>query len=69
MARAKIEQWARVTGPNLSPDSVERGVKNGDVLKSPQFKEACEKAGIPATRRQASRFRRKLGLAYSHRNK
>lgn len=28
------------------------------------FKKACEKAGIPATSRQASKFRNKCGLAY-----
>ena len=28
------------------------------------FKNACEKAGIPATKRQASKFRRKLGKAW-----
>ncbi len=67
MAKSSITQWTRVTGPNLSPDSIERGKKNEAVLKSPQFIAACEKAGIPATRRQASRFRRKHGLAYSHR--
>lgn len=28
------------------------------------FKAACEKAGIPATKRQASKWRRKFGTAY-----
>ena len=28
------------------------------------FKTACEKAGIPATKRQASKWRRKFGTAY-----
>lgn len=28
---------------------------------------ACEKASIPPTKRQASKFRRKQGLAYQHR--
>lgn len=65
----KNTQWTRVTGPNLSPESLERGKKNEDTMKSSHFKESCEKAGIPATRRQASKFRRKLGLAYRHHNK
>ena len=29
------------------------------------FKNACEQAGIPATKRQASKFRRKFGLAWN----
>lgn len=65
----KLGQWKRVTGPNLSPECIERGKKNDGVLNSPQFKEACEKAGIPATRRQASKFRRKMGKAYLNRNR
>lgn len=28
------------------------------------FKAACEKVGIPATKRQASKWRRKFGTAY-----
>ena len=31
------------------------------------FKAACEKAGIPATKRQASKWRRKFGTAYRNR--
>ena len=31
------------------------------------FKDACEKANIPATRRQASRWRLKKGLAWKFR--
>ena len=38
---------------------------NREFAKSnSQFKAACEKAGIPATQRQASRYRRKMGKAY-----
>lgn len=29
-----------------------------------EFKAACEKAGVPATARQAGKFRRKAGRAY-----
>lgn len=37
-----------------------------DFLKSedPKFLEACAKAGIPPTRRQASKWLAKRGLAY-----
>lgn len=31
------------------------------------FKAACEKVGIPATKRQASKWRRKFGAAYCNR--
>ena len=31
------------------------------------FKDACKEAGIPPTLRQASKFRRQLGIAYRHR--
>lgn len=65
----KVGQWTRVTGPNLCPEYAERAKKNDGVVNSPQFKEACEKAGIEPTRRQASKFRRKMGLAYQNRNR
>ena len=29
-----------------------------------EFRRACEKVGIPPTKRQASKWRRKVGLAY-----
>lgn len=32
------------------------------------FRAACERAGIPATARQASKYARKRGLAYQNRN-
>ena len=31
------------------------------------FKAACEKASVPATKRQASKWRRKFGTAYRNR--
>jgi hypothetical protein len=31
------------------------------------FKKACEKAGVEATTRQASKFRNNRGLAFKHR--
>ena len=37
------------------------------VYSSPAFRKACKKAGIPATTRQASKFRNKKGLAYKMR--
>jgi hypothetical protein len=42
----------------------EIGEQNEQVMKSPAFQTACSNVGIPATRRQASKFRRKMGKAY-----
>lgn len=53
-----------VTSPNNDPGSIERAKKNESIMSSQVFKDACEKVGIPATRRQASKFRNKRGKAY-----
>ena len=34
------------------------------ALKNEQFREACERAGIPPTARQASKWRAKIGKAW-----
>lgn len=47
------EDKSRVTNKQFSTDNE-------------SFREACEKAKIPNTVRQASKFRRKLGLAYQN---
>lgn len=36
--------------------------------KQDAFKQACENAELPATKRQASKYRRKTGKAYAFRN-
>jgi hypothetical protein len=42
---------------------------NRDFAASdPQFRAACERAGVSPTRRQASRWRRKRGSAWALRN-
>jgi hypothetical protein len=38
------------------------------ALSDKAFREACERAGIPPTRRQASKWRLKDGRAWEHRN-
>lgn len=38
---------------------------NNMYTKEPAFVDACGKAGIPATARQASKFRRGYGAAYN----
>lgn len=47
---------------------IKRQEANTQVLKSGKFKGACDRAGIEPTRRQASKWNRKKGLAYQHRN-
>ena len=61
------QQWTRVTGPDLDQGKDARALRNAGVLASKTFTDACEKAGIPPTLRQASRFSRKRGLAYQSR--
>jgi len=46
-----------------------RGTSNSDFSKTDvKFKESCEKAGVEATPRQASKYRQKCGAAYNNRN-
>ena len=52
------------TSPNNDPGSIERGKQNQSTMASQTFKDACEKVGIPVTRRQASKYRNKRGKAY-----
>lgn len=58
------EQWPRVHGPDLDPGNKKRYKANTQIRKSDTFRAACEKVGISPTQRQASKFRRKRGLAY-----
>ena len=46
--------------------SEERITNKEFALHSQAFLRACEKASIPPTKRQASKFRRKQGLAYQY---
>ena len=58
------QQWERVTGKDLH-DKTDQTNKNASTRVSGKFISACEKAGIPATRRQASKWNMKKGLAFS----
>lgn len=53
------------SGPDVNPRRHIEAEKNQSTQESPSFKKACEAAGIPVTRRQASKFRKKRGLAYA----
>ena len=59
-------QWERVQGPNLKDTTVEFN-RNTGTLSDPTFLRACDLAEIKPTRRQASKYSRGLGKAYSHR--
>ena len=57
--------WSRIHGSAPSnPGYAIRAELNLNTFKSSTFKLACKKAGIPLTRRQASKYTRKSGKAY-----
>ena len=43
-------------------------IVNSDFVKNEEFIEACKKAGVEPTARQAGKYQRKTGTAYQHRN-
>jgi hypothetical protein len=59
--------WIRVHGPDADPENKLRAKRNQDIMKSEKFRDACVRAGIPVTKRQASRWHHKRGLAYRNR--
>ena len=50
--------WTRPSGYVTNAEFAEQDMK---------FKDACAKASIPNTKRQASKWRRKIGTAYRNR--
>jgi len=46
-----------------------RRVTNKEFSKKGDFKAACEEAGVEPTKRQASKFRMKKGLAWKERRR
>jgi len=58
--------WQRVTGTEPSNQELAARKRNDGALNSPQFKNACRMVEIKPTRRQASKFSRKMGLAYKY---
>ena len=42
-----------------------RVTNNAFARSNPQFRAACEAVGIPATRRQAGKYRTRRGIAYT----
>lgn len=58
------QQWTRVTGANIQPQHAERAKVNKTHFESGTLKQACDNAGIPITKRQASKWANSRGLAY-----
>ncbi len=56
--------WVRVTGYDLQPGHAERAIKNESIRTSAPFKKACDAVNLKHTTRQASKWRRKTGLAW-----
>jgi len=63
MGKANIK-WERVHGPDLDPNNGIRAAVNQKILKSEIFIDACKRANIIATKRQASKWNKKRGLAF-----
>ncbi len=62
------KQWDRVHGPDLDVNNELRAKENQNIMSSEVFKKACEKIGIEVTKRQANKWKQKIGLAYMRRN-
>ena len=56
--------WQRVNGPDLDKNKKDRTKNNQNILKSEHFVDLCEKAGVQATKRQASKYNNKKGAAF-----
>lgn len=60
------KKWKRVTGPDLDVNKADRAKANKSVMENDTFLKACEAAGVTPTKRQASKWRRKRGLAFNN---
>ena len=65
-SKKQHHEWPRVHGPNLEPRHYELAKENQKIVRSEHFQEVCEAAGIKATKRQASKYRHKRGMAYMY---
>jgi len=61
-----MHEWERVTGNDLDPGNRKRYLENNGILRDKVFVEACKQAGIEPTRRQASKWKRKKGIAHEN---
>lgn len=67
-SKKQYHEWIRVYGPDLKPEHAEEAKKNKQIFENDEFKQACEQVGIKPTLRQASKFKRKKGLAFMDKN-
>ena len=58
------KKWERIHGFNLDVNIQKKTKENKNIIESENFKNMCELAGIPVTKRQAVKFKNKRGLAY-----
>lgn len=65
-SKKQYHEWIRVHGPDLDAGKVDREKENKNIMESDSFQELCGKVGIEPTRRQASKYKRKRGLAYMY---
>jgi len=65
-SKKKNVEWKRVYGPDLDVNKAARTKGNKDIRESEVFKKACKAVGIDTSKRQASKFRRKRGLAFNY---
>mgnify|MGYP000367216804 CR=1 FL=1 len=54
-----------MTPQQRKESKIEREKRNLDTFRSASFIEACKRAKIEPTTRQASKFARRIGLAYN----
>jgi len=67
MAKATLiggNKWIRVTGSKQEMPKMPNVLFAKEDVK---FQAACDKAGVKATSRQASKWRNKIGSAYANR--
>ena len=60
----KDYKWERVRGTAMPEGQKKRQDRNRNVMESPTFEEACEVVDIKPTKRQASKWNNKKGLAF-----
>ena len=57
-------QWERVKGDDLHAFNKDKAKKNKSTMNNKIFKESCEYINLEITKRQASKWNNKKGLAY-----
>lgn len=57
-------KWRRVSATPVPEKEQKRINRNRSIKKNEIFQEACKRAGVPATNRQASKWNNKRGAAF-----